>query len=62
MDCNAETELREEMEQLRQELHNLLAAEPDRLNSPKACALSARLDLLIARYMSVTQRQFESGN
>lgn len=40
-----------EIEELRQELSRLLDDNPQLLDSPQACALSARLDILILRYM-----------
>lgn len=50
------------MEELRQELHRLLSSQPDAVSSPKACALSARLDLLITRYMNMERKDKRSAN
>lgn len=57
-----EVTLVEEMEQLRQELYRLLNGRPDLLSSPKVCALSARLDLLITRYMGGKPRSSVAGH
>lgn len=62
MDRVEEKALVEEMEQLRHELYRLLNGQPDMLTSPKVCALSARLDLLITRYMGIEQKPPLAGS
>lgn len=62
MDGKQETALRDEIEQLRQELHRLLSDHATELTSARTCALSARLDLLIARYMSESMKSEAAGN
>ncbi len=51
-----------ELEELRQELYRLLSSHPEQVNSPKACALSARLDLLITRYMEFERQNKRKAN
>lgn len=62
MSGKGEIALREEIEQLRQELHRLLSDHATELTSAKTCALSARLDLLIARYMDETTKTAAAGS
>jgi hypothetical protein len=57
MDTRHEHSLIEEIEQLRRELHRLISDQTTPLTSAKACVLSARLDLLIARYMNEQLKQ-----
>lgn len=62
MGAKGEMALREEIELLRQELHRLLSDHATELTSAKTCALSARLDLLIARYMSEVMKSEAAGS
>ncbi len=62
MGGKGEMTLQEEIELLRQELHRLLSDHTTELTSAKTCALSARLDLLIARYMNETMKSKAAGS
>ncbi len=61
MDTRHEESLIEEIEQVRRELHRLISDQSTELTSARTCALSARLDLLIARYMNQELNQ-SAGN